>query len=130
VRLKKPHDRIYMKRAHNWGNQKDLVASGIAPPKDAAVYHPCILPWSTMNITTSGAVSLCPQDYDGNLEIGDVRTHTIEKIWRNASWSWIRRLHASGERNTLPLCRGCRLFDLDFSLEAARDEEKRELYDN
>ncbi|MBN1764835.1 MAG: radical SAM protein [Sedimentisphaerales bacterium] len=118
--LKKPQDRIYMKRPHSWGNQHkwdDHI------PKYDLTYHPCILPWSTFNISSDGTVPLCGQDYDGKMQLGDVNQQTIKEIWNSKKWHEIRTLHSRGDRNELPFCRGCRLFDLDFSLEKNRPEE-------
>lgn len=113
--LTKPQDRVYMKRAHNWGNQ--LVIDGHTPEYDW-VYHPCIIPWSTMHITAMGTVGLCPQDYDGLANLGDINTHSIAEVWQGLKAADVRRLHASGNRNEIAFCQGCRLFDADYSLES------------
>lgn len=111
--LRKPQDRIYMKRAHNWGNQK----TGDFIPETAECFHPCVLPWSTLHVTTSGKVPLCPQDYNAKADLGDVTQNTIADIWKNKHWERIRNQHATGSRNEIPFCRGCHLFDLEYSLE-------------
>ena len=121
--LRKPQDRIYMKHAHNWGNQKKWDGH---TPDYGWVYHPCVLPWSTMHVTAMGKVPLCPQDYDATADIGDINTHTIAEVWRNAKWQEIRRLHSTGNRNEMPLCRGCRLFDKEFYME---NWQQKELYE-
>jgi radical SAM protein with 4Fe4S-binding SPASM domain len=116
--LKRPQDRIYMKRVHSWGNQ--VTVDG-APSPDAEVFHPCIIPWSTMHITAMGRVALCPHDYDALADLGDVNKHSIAEVWRATKLQEVRRLHATGNRNEISLCRGCRTFDEAFSLE--RDKE-------
>lgn len=110
-----PRDRVYMKRAHNWGNQK--VLDGYTPDY-GSVYHPCVIPWSTMHITTKGTVALCPQDYDGIMNLGDINHQSIADVWRGEKAGFVREKHGSGMRNDVSLCRGCRLFDADFSLES------------
>lgn len=117
--LRQPHDRIYMKRAHNWGNQK--VIDGHSP-EYAWVYHPCIIPWSTMHITAMGKVGLCPQDYDALTDLGDINHQTIAEAWTAAPLANIRAMHASGRRNEIKFCQGCLLFDEEFSLERDRDD--------
>jgi len=117
--LKKPHDRIYMKKPHTWGNQK--VWDGHTPTYEP-VYHPCILPWSTCNINSNGKVPLCGQDYDAKLCLGDINTQSIKEVWTSAAWERIRELHRSGRRNEISFCRGCQLFDREFSLEKDRPE--------
>jgi radical SAM protein with 4Fe4S-binding SPASM domain len=118
--LSQPHDRIYMKRLHSWGNQ--VTVNG-APSADDSVFHPCIIPWSTMHITAMGRVALCPHDYDGVANLGDINTHSIAEVWRAQKLAEVRRLHATGNRNEISFCRGCKTFDEEFSLE--RDKEKR-----
>jgi MoaA/NifB/PqqE/SkfB family radical SAM enzyme len=116
--LKKPQDRIYMKRMHSWGNQMTLEG---APSPDADVLHPCIIPWSTMHITAMGRIALCPHDYDALADLGDVNKHSIATVWQAVKLQEVRRLHATGNRNDISFCRGCRTFDEAFSLE--RDKE-------
>jgi radical SAM protein with 4Fe4S-binding SPASM domain len=116
--LKKKQDRIYMKRLHSWGNQ--VTVDG-APAAEESIFHPCIIPWSTMHITAMGTVALCPHDYDGKANLGDINTHSIAEVWRAQKLAEVRRLHASGNRNDIAFCRGCKTFDEEYSLE--RDKE-------
>lgn len=111
--IKLPHDRIYMKKPHNWGNQKEWDTV----PEYADIFHPCVLPWSTMHVTAMGTVPLCPQDYDGKADLGNVWNQSIAEIWRGEGWDRIRRLHRTGQRNQIDFCRGCRLFDEEFHME-------------
>lgn len=120
---RKPHDRIYMKKAHSWGNQK--IWEGHTPMYDW-VYHPCVLPWSTMHVTAMGIVPLCPQDYDAKANLGDVNTHSIAEIWRNERWAKVRAQHSNGNRNEISFCQGCRLFDIGNNLE---NWQQKALYD-
>ena len=113
-KYRKPQDRIYMKQAHNWGNQ---VEWGDKITDFNLTYHPCILPWSTMHISAMGIVALCPQDYDAVMNIGNIHNETIAEVWKNEIWAGIREKHQSGNRNDMEMCRGCRLFDEDFSIE-------------
>ena len=113
--LKRSHDRIYFKRAHNWGNQKEFE-DGKSVDHDW-VYHPCIIPWSTMHITAMGTVALCPQDYDGLANLGNINGQSIAEVWRAHTINKVRKQHAAGERNNIKLCQGCRIFDEEFSLE-------------
>ena len=121
-KYRKPQDRIYMKRVHNWGNQKEWEDK---MPQYDWVYHPCILPWSTMHITAMGIVPLCAMDYDGKMNMGDINRNSIAEVWKNTEWNKVRSLHSTGKRNEISFCQGCRLFDLDFSIE---DWQQKQLY--
>lgn len=130
-RFRKPQDRIYMKRAHNWGNQIDLREraedKGISG-NYGDIYHPCILPWSTMHITAMGTVALCPMDYDGKMNLGDINRQSIAEVWRNQKWEQVRKAHRTGNRNEIKMCQGCKLFDLDYSLE--NKHHSKQLYES
>jgi radical SAM protein with 4Fe4S-binding SPASM domain len=113
-RFKKSHDRIYMKKAHNWGNQKDL---GNFSSQNDQVFHPCILPWSTLHISSNGIITLCPMDYDARMNLGNINSETIAEVWRSSNCEHIRKLHSNGNRNEISFCKGCLLFDQEFTLE-------------
>jgi len=119
----KPQDRVYMKKAFNWGNQVEWDDN--LPDYDW-VYHPCQLPWSTMNITSNGEVTYCPEDFRGDTDIGNINKELIVDVWRNENLNRIRNLHRHGKRNELSFCQGCRVFDKNMSLENWRDREKKE----
>jgi len=123
--LQKSHDRIYMKRAHNWGNQQDWNGN-IKNNKD--IYHPCIIPWSTMTISAMGIVGLCVNDYDSKMNLGDVNKNTISEIWNNDKWGNIRKLHSEGKRNNISFCKGCRLYDQEYSIEKKSIERESDIW--
>ena len=116
--IRKPHDRIYMKPAHNWGNQ--IEWDGFIPEFPQDVFHPCVMPWSTIQITAMGTLCLCPHDFDGVFDLGSVTDTSIVEMWRGETLRRVRELHATGERNQIWLCRGCLTYDEEFSLEKDR----------
>jgi MoaA/NifB/PqqE/SkfB family radical SAM enzyme len=111
--IKGPHDRIYMKAAHSWGNQVDV--EGGEP--FYLTYHPCVLPWSTLHVTAMGIVPLCPHDFDGKANLGDINTQSIQEVWQGMAWNKIRQLHETGKRNEVSFCQGCTVFDEEAHLE-------------
>lgn len=112
--FQKPHDRIYMKKAHNWGNQWDLNGK---IQQNSLTYHPCIIPWSTMHITAMGIVALCPTDYNGTMNLGDINLSSIAGVWQGEAFTKLRELHATGRRNEISFCEGCVIFDPKGTLE-------------
>lgn len=116
--LAKPQDRVYMKRLHNWGGQHEFDGGETL---GGDVFHPCIIPWSTMHITAMGTVALCPHDYDGVANLGNINRQSIAEVWRGQKLAEVRRLHATGEREQIKFCVGCRTFDEEFSLERDKD---------
>jgi radical SAM protein with 4Fe4S-binding SPASM domain len=112
--LRAPGDRIYMLPPHTWGNQ--VGWDGYSPSVEAT-YHPCIMLWSSLQITAMGKVALCTDDYDAKIELGDVNRQGLAEIWRGEAFQRVRRIHASGRRNDLGMCLGCRTYDEPNSLE-------------
>lgn len=110
----RPGDRVHFQRPHNWGGQFDW-GGRLHAFRD--VYHPCIMPWSTLSITAMGRIALCPQDFNANLQLGDARLESLEDIWRSVALQRLRALHASGQRNEIAYCRGCVLYDRDAAPE-------------
>ncbi|MCZ6523138.1 MAG: SPASM domain-containing protein, partial [Alphaproteobacteria bacterium] len=112
---RRPQDRVHMQRAHNWGHQHQWQGRLSAYRE---VYHPCIMPWSTIQITAMGKVALCPQDFNALMNLGDINRQSIAEAWRGGDYDALRRLHATGNRNEVGFCRGCVLYDKEVSLEA------------
>jgi len=110
----KENDRIYFKYQHSWGNQLE----GCEPvSKDQYVYDPCVILWSTMNITSNGIVAMCNADYEAKMNLGDLNYATIYDVWHLEKYNNLRKLHITGRKNDLHFCRGCRIWDLEHRLE-------------
>ena len=103
-----------MKKEQNWGNQKKWDCS---ENESSWLYNPCISLWSTFQITTSGQVPLCCQDYDTKVNFGDVNKSTIKEIWNSNLINKMRKLHKQGKRNQIALCKGCSTFESDSIIE-------------
>jgi radical SAM protein with 4Fe4S-binding SPASM domain len=120
--LRRENDRVYFAPPHNWGNthewngHKDLINA----TNDCA---PCICPWSTMNILASGLVALCSQDINADIILGDINKQSIADVWRGKKSEEIRYIHGSGERNKISFCRGCKVYNPEFSLEENHGEK-------
>jgi hypothetical protein len=115
--LRAPGDRVYMLPPHTWGNQ--VMWDGFTPAIEPT-YHPCIMLWSSLQITAMGKVALCTDDYDAKIELGDANRQSLAEIWRGDAFQRVRRLHAAGRRNDLGMCLGCRTYDEQNSLEKER----------
>lgn len=119
------YDRVYMKRAINWGNQKTWEDKLIAYDW---VYHPCIIPWGTFHITTRGVVPLCPEDFNATMNLGNIYEQSIAEVWRSEKWNRIRGLHRTGNRNDIQFCQGCRTFDEEEGPHQENWRQKGEKY--
>lgn len=106
-----PQDHVYSKPMHNWGNQ---LGSYERHNEDGNYSgRPCISPWSTMAIHADGQVGLCGCDYNTVVPMGNLKNQTIVEIWRSQRYEAARRLHEIGDRDSIPICIGCNIWDLD-----------------
>ena len=105
-----PHDQVYAKPAHSWGNQLNQETEELVENyKD----KPCIAPFSSCIIHTDGTVPMCSIDYNNKVKIGDFSKNTIKKIWNDEPMMRVRNLHANSQRNSISLCRGCKIWEED-----------------
>lgn len=68
---------------------------------------PCISLFSTMIINSEGRCALCCIDSEFEEELGNIRHSTIKEIWNSEKLRQYRKLHLSGNRNSIDLCIGC-----------------------
>lgn len=114
--LRKPHDRIYMRRLHTWGNEHVWQERPEAYGREWD-YAPCIIPWSTLHITSMGIIPLCGMDNDAKAHMGNIYEKSIAAIWRDEGFERVRELHRSGRRNEIGFCQGCHVFNPDSNFE-------------
>ena len=62
-----------------------------------------------MLINWDGTVSICCQDIDGEVILGDTNKESITEIWQNEKYQKIRQKHLSLKTNNLKLCQNCKL---------------------
>ena len=103
------NDIVASKKMHSWGNELKSYEGNI--DKDAK--HPCISPFSTLEILYDGTVPLCGCDYKPAYVLGNVKNQNLKAIWNNIEFKKIRDLHKSGKRNHIPLCIGCKIWDTE-----------------
>jgi len=66
----------------------------------------CIAPASTLVVDAWGKVRLCPNDYAGEVEWGDLAMHRLADIWARPDYHELRQALLRGEF-TRPICRAC-----------------------
>ena len=55
--------------------------------------EPCKHPWMTMTIKSNGAAAMCMEDYNNDIEFGNVNDQTLEDIWNGKLYDKFRRDH-------------------------------------
>lgn len=70
--------------------------------------HPeCPEVFDKLSVNWDGTVSACCGDSDKVMVIGDIKTQTIDEIWRTPELNRYREMLADMRHDELPLCRTC-----------------------
>ncbi|MBI2468927.1 MAG: SPASM domain-containing protein [Candidatus Rokubacteria bacterium] len=100
-----PLDRFVVKRPHNW--------AGTYAPGDPRLqgkprrYSPCTFPWYSMVIFWDGTVTPCPQDWYGELYLGDVKRQSLREIWNGPAMVELRKKMRAQDVGCLTPCNQC-----------------------
>jgi radical SAM protein with 4Fe4S-binding SPASM domain len=100
-----PLDRFVVKRPHNWAGtyaEGDPAAAG-----QAHSYSPCTFPWYALVIFWDGTVSPCPQDWYGDLALGNLRDRSIADVWNGPKMRELRRKMREKAVDDLSPCNQC-----------------------
>jgi radical SAM protein with 4Fe4S-binding SPASM domain len=99
-----PLDRLIVKEPHNWAGSYDV--KGYMPTYYTDYYSPCTFPWYALVIFWNGKVAPCPQDFYGDLDMGDVNKSSIKEIWNAPPMVALRRVMKEGKGHVSP-CSDC-----------------------
>lgn len=100
-----PLDRFIVKRPHNW--------AGTYAPGDPRAqgkprrYSPCTFPWYSMVIFWDGTVAPCPQDWYGELYMGDAKRQGLREIWNGPEMVELRKKMQAQDVQCLSPCNQC-----------------------
>ena len=111
-------DVVASKKIHSWGNEiengqiyKDGQSFKFERDVNTSFKEPCISPFSSLEILHDGTVPLCGCDYTLTVNLGNVKNESLKNIWNSEKFKKIRDHHASGNRNEIPICVGCEVWD-------------------
>jgi radical SAM protein with 4Fe4S-binding SPASM domain len=99
-----PLDEIREIAAHNWGGNVKLTKKS---PDFFNRNKGCTFPWYSLTILYDGTVTPCPQDFMGEIELGNVRTESISKIWNGKKMIQLRKKMVTCTYNDLKPCNNC-----------------------
>jgi len=111
-----PKDSAYGKIWHSWANWLKDWRSPEQEGRATLNTSPCISPFGTMFILSDGRVSLCCQDFNAKILLGDLREATFKEIWQGEVISGVRRQHLEQGRGVVSLCRDCNLWETSAKL--------------
>ena len=67
----------------------------------------CLRPCEMMTIDPKGDISVCSEDYDCSIKMGNISQKSLHDIWRSETWAAIRRKLLSGDRSCTESCSKC-----------------------
>lgn len=102
-------DEVCISQIHDWSNKKQIDINNSINNYVQFSKSPCRLPFTEMLINWDGTVSLCCQDIDGEVILGNVNTESISTIWQNKKYQKIRKSHLDLKTDNLKLCQNCKL---------------------
>ncbi len=101
-----PLDKLVIRTPHNWGGLLEI--EGIKKVnRDKSKLIPCTFPWYSLTIFYNGKVYLCPQDFAGEILIGDVNKDSIKDIFNNEFITVIRERFKNKNISDLSPCNSC-----------------------
>ncbi len=55
--------------------------------------EPCKHPWMTMTVKSNGEATMCMEDFNNAIILGDTRTQSLKEIWEGKPYTDFRRQH-------------------------------------
>ncbi|MBN1298739.1 MAG: radical SAM protein [Actinobacteria bacterium] len=101
-------DGFVKRKAHNWGGNLNTEVSKKNKHMQANRHIiTCTFPWYSLTIFFNGKVYLCPQDFIGRYEIGDINKNTIQEIFNDEPIRTARKKLGSKNISGMEGCLKC-----------------------
>ncbi len=97
-------DQILIKKEHNWAGSHRTESCG-----KKHSYTACTFPYYALVILFDGTVVPCPQDFFGELALGNLKDQSLAQIWNNSNMLRLRRLFRHRDIDSLSPCSKCDL---------------------
>jgi len=98
-------DAIITYGLHDWSGQKPIKTT-----KHRFKHRwPCVYLWKAMFVLWDGSVTICCEDFDGKVTLGNVKDSSLGDIWNNTGYMRIRSCHIKHELHKIPICNTCPL---------------------
>jgi radical SAM protein with 4Fe4S-binding SPASM domain len=101
-----PPDNLIIRTPHNWGGLLN-IADVSKTDRKKSKFMACTFPWYALTIFYDGKVHLCPQDFCGELPVGDVNRESIKEIFNNKPMQAIRKSFRNKKIDNLNPCSNC-----------------------
>ena len=101
-----PLDKLIIRTPHNWGGLLE-IADVLKAERKKTRFKACTFPWYALTIFYDGKVHLCPQDFYGELPVGDVNKESVGEIFNNKTMQDIRKSFRNKKIDNLNPCNSC-----------------------
>jgi radical SAM protein with 4Fe4S-binding SPASM domain len=99
------YDEIKVIPAHSFaGFYKDYIRN---IEKDAQLYNSCGMLYNRITVLWDGKTPACCNDFEARYITGDVHEKTLQEIWNDEPYRWLRRSLRDGNYEDIELCRDC-----------------------
>lgn len=101
-----PLNKIIVRQPHNWaGNISNITKEDLISRKKHLI--PCTFLWYSATIFWDGSVVPCPQDFNGEMILGNMQSQSLSEIWEGEKIQDLRRrMHQKSLQDDLP-CAKC-----------------------
>ncbi|MEW6367396.1 MAG: radical SAM/SPASM domain-containing protein [Acidobacteriota bacterium] len=108
-----PLDRFVVKEAHNWAGTYEVGGeSGVVKQ----VFTCCTFPWYALVVFWDGRVDPCPQDFFGDIFLGDLTKQTIAEVWNGEPMLRLRRRMVAKNVDGIVPCETCDMLERESFL--------------
>ena len=99
-------NKISRRTPHNWGGLLEIDGlRKIDRNKDTPI--PCTFPWYSLTVFYNGMVYLCPQDFKGEIPLGDLSKSSLREIFNNDIIRFLRNRFKDKDIVDLNPCNNC-----------------------
>ena len=92
---------------HDWTGNVTGLANVSRSQRPSTMSLPCSRLYNTMTVLSDGRVPVCSIDYEGRVELGDLRRQSLAEIWSGAPFAEVRAAHEASKIDDLELCSKC-----------------------
>lgn len=99
-------DKLTIRTPHNWGGLLEIDGLRKIDRKNDKLI-PCTFPWYSITVFYNGMAHLCPQDFEGEILLGDLNKISLKEIFNNDVIRAVRNRFKSRDVKDLSPCNNC-----------------------
>ena len=99
-------DKLAIRTPHNWGGLLEIAGLRKIDRKNDKLI-PCTFPWYSITVFYDGMAHLCPQDFGGEILLGDLNKESLKEIFNNDVIRAVRNRFKNRDVKDLSPCNNC-----------------------